>query len=234
MERDVPQARELQELRAELQHVRLQRDEALAAVGDGRAQQAALRHELAHQIRNRLAVIRSVFSRTAAHASSVEELNSHYVGRLDTIVRFSKADLAHITTFDLETMVWDEMLRFPTGMEDRIRVTGAPERLPFHIAQAVGLALHELATNSVKFGALFGMEGAAITVSWSRDDQDLLIEWVESCPSRVQPAENLSGFGREYLEQALPYQIGAVTSFVVSKDGVHCSIRIPGVSKEVG
>lgn len=232
MEQDVPQAQQLQELRTELQHVRLERDEALAAVGRGRAREAAVRHELAHQIRNRLAVIRSVFARTAAHASSVEELNSHYVGRLDTIVRFSKADLAHVASFDLESMVWDELLRFPTGMENRIRVEGPPEQLPIGVAQLVGLALHELATNSVKFGALLGLDGSAITVSWSRHDDDLLFEWVETCPSRVQPTENQAGFGREFLEQALPYQIGAVTSFTVNDAGVHCAIRIPVSSHE--
>ena len=232
MEHELPQAQEVQGLREELQRVRQQRDDALSTQGHLREQEVLLRNELAHRVRNALSVIRSVYSRTAMNAITLEELNNHYLGRLDTIARYSSAELADGESFDLESMVWDELMRFPTGVEDIITVVGARERLPRGVAQALGLALHELATNSVKFGALRGLEGSSIAVSWSRQAGDLVIEWLESGPEQVDPSSGKSGFGREYLEQALPYQISAVTSLVVGRTDVHCSIQIPAALQE--
>lgn len=96
------------------------------------------------------------------------------------------------------------------------------------------MALHELATNAVKYGAL-AQPDAKLSVTWhlqvdGQENQPWLhIDWLESGvkmpPSGSKPSG--SGQGRELIEGALPYGLGAITSFELGPDGVHCTIAIP-------
>jgi two-component sensor histidine kinase len=183
--------------------------------------------ELQHRVRNTLAVIRSVFARTVATGTSLEEVANHFQGRFDTISRFASGrgiDLE--VTYGLEDLIWDELLRYPSGAENEIVVTGPPESLPHHVAQPLALAFHELATNAVKFGALAIEPHGGLRVDWSRSGGELVIRWQESRVPIVGSAPLRSGFGREYIEQALPYQIKAESSFALEPGGVLCTIRL--------
>jgi two-component sensor histidine kinase len=95
-------------------------------------------------------------------------------------------------------------------------------------ATAIGLALHELATNSVKFGAL-AMADGRISVLWSRHDEAevsrVVLTWEEQGRA-VQDTEH-SGFGREFIERGLPYELGATSTLQIGPDGVVCRIDIP-------
>jgi two-component sensor histidine kinase len=95
------------------------------------------------------------------------------------------------------------------------------------------MALHELATNAVKYGAL-GAAGGRLSISWTvAPGEDgtpwLHIDWHETGvampPAGTAPLG--SGEGRELIERALPYQLGAQTSFALGADGVRCRIAIP-------
>ena len=92
----------------------------------------------------------------------------------------------------------------------------------------LALAVHELATNSVKFGALSG-GGGRLAVRWSiaaEEPRRLSIEWIETGVAVVAAAPIHSGFGREYIEQALPYQLDATTSFELRPGGLTCRISL--------
>jgi two-component system CheB/CheR fusion protein len=92
------------------------------------------------------------------------------------------------------------------------------------------LALHELATNSLKFGALTTPQGR-ITVhwqtDWSRSPPRLRVSWIETGVKIATVAPRRRGFGQELIEHTLPYQLNAQTRFTFLPGGLHCVIDIP-------
>lgn len=180
-----------------------------------------------HRMRNMVAMLRSVFSRTVEASPSPEEAAAHYLGRFDTIARFLTASgIGEKASFDLETIVWDELHRYPVSGRDDVEVVGPSELLPYEVAQPIALALHELVTNSVKFGALDKPGQSHLAIKWWRDGEDLVLRWQETKVSVLRAAPIPCGFGRTFIEQGLPYQIGARTSFAIEPGGVVCTIRI--------
>lgn len=99
--------------------------------------------------------------------------------------------------------------------------------------QTLALALHELATNAVKYGAL-SQSGGQLDISWTvkeaaSGERRLLVDWRERgiAVSAGKPAVSEgSGYGRELIERALPYQLNARTTYAFEADGVHCTIDI--------
>ena len=93
----------------------------------------------------------------------------------------------------------------------------------------LGLALHELATNAAKFGALSTKEGR-VTVSWCTDpaeEGDLVrIIWTESGGPAVQ-APSRRGFGSKLIEQTLPYELGGEVVLGFPRTGVRCEFVLP-------
>lgn len=184
--------------------------------------------ERQRRMRNILAVMRSVFHRTVESAVSLEDVEAHYRGRFDTLARFLSDNDADVeATYDLEELIWDELNRFPTGGQSDIRVTGPAVRLSHSIAHPMALALHELATNAVKFGALMSPGQARIDVAWRRAGGRIIVEWRETGVSIVRTVPLRTGFGREYIEEALPYQIGAETRFELKPGGVAATFILP-------
>jgi two-component sensor histidine kinase len=98
--------------------------------------------------------------------------------------------------------------------------------------QALAMALHELTTNAVKHGAL-GQRDGRLNIGWRVEAQDgsrwILVDWKESGLDGARSPEGRrgSGSGRRLIEDALPYQFGARTTFVIDADGVHCTIALP-------
>lgn len=201
------------------------------ALENAQAREAALRSELEHRVRNSLAITRSVFLRTMDNAETVEHARDHFVGRLDALSRYNgRLAISGELRFDLETMIWDELLSMALGSDKRIEVSGPEVRLQQRVAGLIGLALHELATNSVKFGVLGdASSGGRLHVGWQMPGQLVRLEWRESGVPIVASAPIGSGFGRDFIENALPYQLDADTHFEFIPGGVICRIEFePG------
>lgn len=121
------------------------------------------------------------------------------------------------------------------GGLDRVVLDGpAGVRLRSSTVQMLAMALHELATNAVKYGAL-GQANGQLAITWSLEQSGtdskpwLHIDWKESGVA-MPPAGSApqgTGQGRELIERALPYQLRARTSYRLGSDGVHCTISIP-------
>jgi two-component sensor histidine kinase len=103
--------------------------------------------------------------------------------------------------------------------------------LPPTAAQALGLAIHELATNAVKYGALAQPTGK-LEVTWElkarKPTAEVALQWRESGVSMpaVGPPRR-KGYGSELIERALPYQLSAKTQLEFGSDGVRCAIVVP-------
>lgn len=118
---------------------------------------------------------------------------------------------------------------------DRISLSGpAGIRLRSSTVQTLAMALHELATNAMKYGGL-GQAKGQLEVTWTLDalgpegEPWLHLDWRESGVD-MYPADASrrgAGPGRELIERALPYQLKAKTTYAFMPDGVHCTIAMP-------
>lgn len=205
--------------------------------------QKVLVAELQHRTRNLMGVVRTTADRTGETSKDFADFRDRFRDRLEALARVQGL-LSRLNETD--RIAFDELIQTEIsamhGSGERVTLDGpSGVRLRSSMVQTLALALHELATNAVKYGALGQPEGH-LAISWHMVEPDrrgrprLRIEWRESGVKMPAPgtAPQGDGQGRELIERALPYQLGAETSFELGPDGVHCTITVPvSVSKAV-
>lgn len=197
------------------------RDDLAAEVGE-------LREKLRHQVRNVLAVVRSITARTARSSETVEDFDMHLRGRIDALARSHAASLrCRDGSVDLSVLISDEILATVGRLDGRVVILGPEARLSSTAAASLGMAVHELATNAVKFGAL-ATAGGKLTVEWSIDaaTSTLALAWAEAGPGPA-PGQDRHGVGSEVVDRTLPYELGARTSRTFTAQGIRCLIEVP-------
>lgn len=199
------------------------------ALAAAEARERALSYELQHRVRNMLAVIRSIYRRSRESGASQEEFAEHFEGRLNAVARYQSYIDEFGSGVDLEDIVRNELLESRCLDGPNCSIGGPTVRLRHQSAELIGLAIHELTTNAIKFGSL--AHNGRLNVQWSIEDIDssatLQLRWQETGVSVASTAPRPSGFGRQLIEEALPYQLGAKTSFVLRPGGVECTILLP-------
>ncbi len=208
--------------------VKILRDQTQSRAMDERQQ--LLLAELQHRVRNTLAVIRSIARLTARSADNVEDYVRTFDGRIGAFARV-QATLTREPSegVDLKEMISNELHAYHDGAADRVPFAGPPLRLQAKAAETFGLAIHELATNAVKYGALSAPSGR-LSVTWSmapgEDAPIVQFSWVESGVNLTDDPVRL-GFGTELLEKNLTYDFCAKCSLEFTKSGLHCTIHFP-------
>jgi len=202
----------------------------VTAVTRAEDRQRLLLAELQHRVRNTLGVVRSIARRSAETSSTVEDYASHLDGRLNAFARTQ----AMVTRdpesgVDLEYLVAEELAAYNARDGELLRITGPAIRLQPKAAETLALALHELATNALKYGALSQPSGC-IDVTWQvqkgNSPDELVFDWRERGGPRVAPPLR-KGFGTEMLERTLAFEFKAKTTLRFDATGVHCTISIP-------
>jgi two-component sensor histidine kinase len=190
--------------------------------------QKVLSAELQHRVRNILAMIRSVVRRTGHSKTDVNEFVQHLEGRIDAMAR-TQSLLTRIPGrgVDLEDVVRDEMIS-QAAEERKAAVYGPPVGLSPHAAELVTLVIHELATNSVKYGAL-GQSDGRVTVSWEclRDDgkERLELTWHETGLKNGE--SGTPGFGTELITQRVPYELRGTGDLKIAEGTLTATIEFP-------
>ncbi|GJD98033.1 sensor histidine kinase [Methylobacterium iners] len=198
--------------------------------------QHVLVEELQHRTRNLLAVVRSIAQQTMARTGHGEAFRLQFNDRLAALSRvqglLSRASGEPITIGALVRMELDAL--GAKDAEGRIVLSGPDVSLRNTMVQTLALALHELATNARKYGALATNRGS-LRVSWTvrdnthRDERRLWLEWMEEGLDCTHITQNSTrnGYGRELIERALPYALGATTGFELGENAVRCTIDLP-------
>jgi two-component sensor histidine kinase len=185
--------------------------------------------ELHHRTRNAFGIVRSLVRRTSETSASVEEYATHLEGRISALARTQAFAMRQPRGgVDLEELVDAELIA-RAAPEGKIRTAGPAVRLRPKAAETLALALHELATNSVKFGALARPEGH-LTITWrrelEREDPCVRLEWrEEAVPGCTPPGHR--GFGRDLIERTVPYELRGGSRLTFEPGGARCVIDIP-------
>jgi PAS domain S-box-containing protein len=186
------------------------------------ARQVLLAREVDHRARNALAVIQSIIRLT--RAKSVDDYVQAVEGRIRALAR------AHTLLSDsrwrgahLGTLVAEELAPYRTG--DKIEIKGPDISLLPGTAQGIALALHELATNAAKHGALSSMKGH-VSLTWQIQNDTLTLHWKEDGGPRIKgPSER--SFGLKVIRASIEQQLGGKTDFDWNPKGLRCELSIP-------
>jgi two-component system CheB/CheR fusion protein len=187
--------------------------------------QVAESAELNHRIRRLLALIRSI----AVHMQIQDDAQDsalHLAGRVGVIGRVALTPIA--AGVDLESLVHDELL-VHRARRSGIIVGGPEVRLNAKSAELVGLLIHELVTNSLKFGALSQSQTQLRVVWWFTgvEDSRLHLEWGES-GVRMPPATGKKpGFGSQVLKRLIASELHGEGDMLFLGEGVLCTIDFP-------
>ncbi|MDO9223948.1 MAG: HWE histidine kinase domain-containing protein [Caulobacter sp.] len=178
--------------------------------------------ELDHRVKNVLAAVQSLATQSARRTTSTEGFLSAFAGRLRamasahellTATRWRGASLAHIAAAELGGMA-----------PGQARWEGPDLVLTPRAANAVSLALHELATNAVKYGAL-SVETGRVEVLWEMSpDGGFSLRWIESGGPTVAPPER-RGFGSTLLDRVTGRELGGEGRVDYHPDGVRALLR---------
>ncbi|WP_262266001.1 GAF domain-containing protein [Microvirga yunnanensis] len=209
----------------------IERAQTEASLRESERQARLLLAELQHRVRNTLAVIRSIAHQTAETSETVEDYAMHLEGRIDAFARVQAAVTRDPSAgIDLAALVAEELLTCAAREGKQFSLTGPKVRLQPKAAETVGLAIHELATNAVKYGALASPKGH-VMVAWCLEDREgdqrLKIEWTETGVPIVSLAPRRGGFGTELLTQTLPYQLRGAATLTFKPGGLECIMELP-------
>ncbi len=186
--------------------------------------------ELNHRVKNMLTVVISLATQTLKRAGTLEEFSSVFLGRVHALTAaYSLLSRESWSAVQLDEIIAEELRPFMADDRKNIAITGPPVLLDPRGALALGMAIHELATNAAKYGALSVPEGDVAvrwTVESAEDGEQLLLEWVErSGPPVTKPARR--GFGSILIERALSHDLSGKADIEFLPEGVRAVVRAP-------
>lgn len=204
----------------------------LSAERLNRAKSAMFIDELNHRVKNTLATVQSIVWQAFRNAAGQNDAREAIESRLFALCR--SHDLLTLEQWGgvkLHDLVETAMEPFgmPVGGSERITITGSNLRLPPNTTLALAIALHELATNAIKYGSLSSDTGS-LSIAWhvakgSGHDR-LMLKWEERGGPMVAPPTR-KGFGSDVLERGLAHELQGEVRLDYRPAGLVCSIDIP-------
>jgi PAS domain S-box-containing protein len=187
-------------------------------------------NELNHRVKNTLATVQSFAMQTLRNATTLAEGRNSLEERLVALARAHDGlTREHWRGADLNGVVADSVTAYAGDPgESRFRVAGPIVRLQPKSALALSMALHELATNAVKYGALSNGTGS-VEIHWriTQDDpQQFRLRWVESGGPPVETPRR-RGFGSRLVEQGLAQDLAGKVRLDFQRSGLICTIDAP-------
>jgi two-component sensor histidine kinase len=185
-------------------------------------------NELNHRVKNTLATVQSLAHQTLREARTLPDAKTTLTARLVSLSRthdvltrenWAGAEIGEIV---------DQAMTAQVGpAQKRITAKGPKLMLGPRAALALSMALHELGTNALKYGALSN-DGGVVCIGWSDGDSDhAQLEWRERGGPPIEAPPQRKGFGSRLLESGLAVELGAPAHVEYARDGLICSMRLP-------
>ncbi len=200
----------------------------ITVLTEAERRQTMLIAELQHRTRNLLAVVQSIALQTIGKGASLDSFTARLaaLGRVQNLIA-----LSDVRNIELGDLVRQEVHAVSDAPAAKAQLNGPEILLAAEQIQTFALALHELATNAVKHGALRDGPGL-LSVVWRierRPDKGeyLVLDWVESGVAMSDEQPVRIGYGRMQVERALRFTLRAEIDLVFGADGVTCRIQMP-------
>jgi two-component sensor histidine kinase len=201
-------------------------------IARGETLHTLLINELNHRVKNTLATVQSIASQTFREAGDPAEARRKFdarlaaLGRAHNVLSDEKWDTA-----DLREIVEGVLEPYAAGNRQRLHMSGPEVRVAPRTALMISMALHELATNAAKYGALSNGTGE-IFIDWSPepdgDAEDLRLTWTERGGPPVQPMER-KGFGTRLIQDGFAHQLRGRATLDLQPAGLTCTLQCPRV-----
>ena len=185
---------------------------------------AILAREAEHRAKNVLATVQATVHLT--QADTVEGLKQAIEGRIQALANVHRLFVeSRWTGAELGPLVREELAAYCPEADGRATIVGPDVMLQPDVAQAIAVAVHELATNAAKYGALSSSDGR-VKVEWSRSEGNLVIRWTENGGPLVKPPKR-KGFGTKVIEGMIRGQLKGEMRFDWRTEGLACEIVLP-------
>ena len=196
--------------------------------------QRVLIHELNHRVKNTLATVQSIASQTLRNACTMHEAKEALESRLFALSRAH--DVLTRENWDAANLheIVSQAVEPYRSYGARIQFAGPTVRIPPRMALALAMAFQELATNAVKYGALYNEHGQ-VGIRWILDTSSeppcLKLRWEETGGLPVRTPER-RGFGTRLIERSLAHDLNGTAEIRFPATGVVCEISAPVVRDE--
>jgi len=191
-------------------------------------QQTMLVAELNHRVKNILAIVQSVAGQTMRASSSLSSFSGSFSGRINALALahdvLTRTRWIGIGLNELLTAVLEPY----RGTQTRVTLQGPPVLLPAQAVMPLSMAMHELATNASKYGALSAPQGA-VTIDWTvREDGAPRVDltWIEHGGPRVEPP-GASGFGTKLIDRVVGYDLDGKVNLSFEQGGLCAVLSFP-------
>ena len=178
--------------------------------------QRLLVDELNHRVKNMLTVVISLASQTLRRSGDLEAFRAAFLGRVHALsASYALLSRENWVSIALGDVIAEELRPFAGADEGRIRLSGEEVQLTPAAALAFGMAIHELATNAVKYGSLSVAEGT-VSIGWRVEPSSehrgwLALDWVERGGPPAKPPLQ-AGFGTMLIQRGLSHELGGAAS----------------------
>jgi two-component sensor histidine kinase len=213
-----------------------ERDDVLEASRKVEERQSLLVRELHHRVKNTLATVQALVGATGRSSGNFDEFYRSFSDRITSLARtHSLLTEDYWQTAPLREIVLNELKPFAESRQPRFMLLGPPVELAADLAVPVGMALHELTTNAVRYGALSVAEGY-VEVRWSLNKVEgvrkLSLEWKE-CGGPLVAEPQHRGFGSTLLQRVLPMQCNAEVEVRYEKAGLRFRLDAPLIEQRM-
>jgi PAS domain S-box-containing protein len=183
-----------------------------------------LAREVDHRAKNLLALVQAAVQLT--QADTVEAFKAAIGGRLQALSNaHSLLAQSRSAGVDLHSLVMEELAPYRAAEKSRASISGPTLILEPQSAQSIAMVLHELTTNSVKYGAL-SVPSGRLRVEWSREEAEIVIRWSEADGPPVKPPSH-QGFGTRLIGPIVEVGLQGKLRYDWNPDGLGCEIVIP-------
>ena len=193
-------------------------------------QQKLLLRELSHRVGNTLAVLHSVFRRSARHASNVQELEDAFEARLMNLAATHKLlSEDNWRSAAISDLVRAAVRPYCPPSYDDCQFSGRETRLPASMVLTLTMILHELATNAAKHGA-FRSKAGKLKVDWQQEvglagESKLQLSWAEFGVPNCQP-QSCNGYGTTLIDTTVS-ALGGSVDRTFGEEGISVRLLIP-------
>jgi two-component system CheB/CheR fusion protein len=201
----------------------------VTSIAQAEKHQRLLVDELNHRVKNMLVVVISLATQTLRRSGTLEEFSGVFLGRLHALTAaYTLLSQENWSGVSLGEVIAEELKPFMASDRTNIAINGPFVPLDPRGALALGMAIHELATNAVKYGALSVPEGdVAITWALERtDNEQLVLDWTErNGPPVTAPTRR--GFGRTLIERGIAHDLSGTVKLEFLETGLRAQVMAP-------